>query len=135
MVLIAKGGATPLDILRLFGMYPFHLLDVAKCLLLVAILFIGPLFESGVVEGNWRYWIKPSCAKEAVYDDWQGWRNIVVGPASEELVFRSLAISLFLLAKVCNFMLDILLPSPPLTPVKQSSPTYITFVSPLIFGF
>ncbi|KAF1353535.1 CAAX protease self-immunity-domain-containing protein [Delphinella strobiligena] len=114
VLVFIKHSSTPQDILRLFGVYPVHLLDTARCILLVAILFVGPLFEAGIVEGYWRYWPSWSYIKDTVYDDWQGWRNIVIGPASEELVFRSLAIPLFLLAK--------------------SSPVYITFVSPLIFG-
>ena len=97
---MTKGDATPYQVLRSFGLYPVHIIDVLRCLLLVAILFVGPLFEFGLVEGNWRLWFSPSYAKEAVWDDWQGLRNIVIGPASEELVFRSLAIPLFLLAKV-----------------------------------
>lgn len=100
VLVFIKHGSTPQDILRLFGIYPVHLLDTARCILLVAILFAGPLFEAGIVEGYWRYWHSWSYIKDAVYDDWQGWRNIVIGPASEELVFRSLAIPLFLLAKV-----------------------------------
>jgi len=105
LVLVNKGGSTPYQILRSFGLYPVHIVDVLRCLLLVAILFVGPLFEFGIVEGNWRRWFSPRYAKEAVWDDWQGLRNIVIGPASEELVFRSLAISLFLLAKVHKLLL------------------------------
>lgn len=106
LVLAGQFGASTADVLRLLGVYPVHLTDVARCVLLVAILFIGPLFEAGIVEGHWRNWLRLSFFKEAVYDDWQGWRNIVIGPASEELVFRSLAIPLFLLAKVwsCLFL-------------------------------
>lgn len=104
LVLAGYCGASPPDVLRLLGVYPVHLIDVAKCLLLVAILFLGPLFEAGVVESNWRNWLRPTFYKEVVYDDWQGWRNIVVGPASEELVFRSLAIPLFLMTKVCMLL-------------------------------
>ncbi|GAB7352899.1 hypothetical protein MBLNU459_g3490t1 [Dothideomycetes sp. NU459] len=113
-VLGVRGRATPQDSLRLLGLFPVHLVDIAKCVLLVCILFIGPLFEAGVVEGQWRNWFKWSLIRQTVYDDWTGWRNLVVGPASEELVFRSLAIALFLLTK--------------------ASPTYVIFVSPLIFG-
>ncbi|KAL1306587.1 hypothetical protein AAFC00_005271 [Neodothiora populina] len=114
LVLVGSSGATAYDVLRMLGIYPIHLVDVAKCLLLVAVLFVGPLFEVGIAESQWRYWYQWRYIKETIYDDWQGWRNILLGPASEELVFRSLAISLFQLA--------------------GSSPIYITFVSPLIFG-
>jgi prenyl protein peptidase len=78
--------------------YPVNILDTVKCFLLVAILFAGPLFERAIVEGEWRSW-GGTAVKETIYD-LIGWRNLVVGPVSEELVFRSLAISLFVLAKV-----------------------------------
>lgn len=111
VVLATQGRCTLRDLLRLFGLYPVHSVDIAKCLLLVSILFIGPLFEAAIVEGEWRAWLTWNHYKDHVYDDLRGWRNYVVGPASEELVFRSLAISLFLLAQVgscrpISFVLD-----------------------------
>ncbi|THY66628.1 CaaX prenyl proteinase Rce1 [Aureobasidium pullulans] len=112
-VLSFKGHVAPREVLHLLGVYPVSILDTAKSFLLVAILFAGPLFERAVVEGEWRSWGAVT-VKETVYDDLIGWRNLVVGPVSEELVFRSLAISLFILA--------------------QTSARRITFTSPLIFG-
>lgn len=103
LILVGWGGAKPQDVLRLLGLFPVHPLDVVKCVILVAILYLGPLFEFLVVEGNWRQWGNWRFIKSFVWDDWQGWRNIVVGPASEELVFRSLAIPLFLLSEVTIF--------------------------------
>jgi len=103
------------DVLRLLGLFPFDPLDVLKCMLLLAVLFAGPLFEQGVVEGHWRNWVRWGNFRETVFDDWIGWRNLVVGPVSEEVVFRSLAGSLFLLAQVRRH------PSPPY-PIHHDSP-------------
>ncbi|KAI5203821.1 CaaX prenyl proteinase Rce1 [Aureobasidium subglaciale] len=112
-VLYFKGHATPTEVFHLLGMCPVNLLDTAKSFLLVVILFAGPLFERAIIEGDWRTW-GGAAIKATVYNDLIGWRNLVVGPVSEELVFRSLAISLFVLA--------------------QATAQRITFTSPLIFG-
>ncbi|CAD0093864.1 unnamed protein product, partial [Aureobasidium vineae] len=112
-VLFFRGHVAVGEVLHLLGVYPVNVLDTAESFLLVAILFAGPLFERVIVEGEWRSW-GATAIKETVYEDLIGWRNLVVGPVSEELVFRSLAISLFLLA--------------------QTSARRITFTSPLIFG-
>ena len=98
-VLLLKGDLAIGEVLHLLGVYPVSILDTVRSFLLVAILFAGPLFERAIVEGEWRSW-GGAAIKETVYDDLIGWRNLVVGPVSEELVFRSLAISLFVLAKV-----------------------------------
>lgn len=112
-ILALYGHATPRDVLRLWGVWPIYPLDIARLLGLVAVLFVGPLFKGLVAEGEWRD-ITPSNIKAELIDSWTGYRNIIVAPASEELVFRSLVISLYLLAKV--------------------SPTRIVFTTPLIFG-
>lgn len=112
-ILAFHGHATLRDVLRLWGVWPMSLIDIAKLLGLVAVLFVGPLFKSLIAEGEWRE-ITPSNIKAELIDSWVGYRNIIVAPLSEELVFRSLVISLYLLAKV--------------------SPTRIVFTTPLIFG-
>jgi prenyl protein peptidase len=112
-ILAIHGQATPRDVLRLWGIWPISFFDIAKLLGLVSVLFVGPLFKSLIAEGEWRE-ITPSNIKAELYDSWIGYRNIIVAPVSEELVFRSLVISLYLLAKV--------------------SPTRIVFTTPLIFG-
>ncbi|KAH9821472.1 CAAX protease self-immunity, partial [Teratosphaeria destructans] len=78
-----------------------------------AVLFVGPLYEAVVVDGEWRAW-SWSALKRELSDSWIGYRNVVVAPASEELVFRALTIPLYLLAHV--------------------SPTRIVFTTPLVFG-
>jgi len=112
-VLAVPGLANDSEIKHVLGLWPIDLYDVAKTMLLVCVLFIGPLFEVAIVEDSWREWGLANF-KQTVFDSWTGWRNLVVGPVSEELVFRSLAISLFLLA--------------------QADPRTIVFGTPLIFG-
>lgn len=113
-VLFIYGTTNFLEVLRPLGLFPVNLFDVTRSLLLIAILFAGPLFEDGIVNGNWRDWISLGSFKRVVIDDWVNFRNLVVGPVSEEVVFRSLAVSLYLLAKV--------------------EPKEIVFKTPLIFG-
>ena len=112
-ILAIKGHATPGDVLRMFGVWPISPLDIARVLALVALLFVGPLYESFVIDGDWRSWTI-SNIKEGLSANWVGYRNLVIAPASEELVFRALIIPLYLLAKV--------------------STTRIVFLTPLIFG-
>lgn len=88
----------------MLGVFPIDVYDTIKSVLLVAILFAGPLFERAIVEGEWTTW-GPKTIKQTVFDDLIGWRNLVVGPLSEELVFRSLAISLYLLAQASSIYL------------------------------
>ncbi|GAB7344100.1 hypothetical protein MBLNU457_2003t2 [Dothideomycetes sp. NU457] len=113
-VLAIYGRANLLEVLRLLGLFPINLFDVIRSLLLTAILFAGPLFEEGIVEGNWRAWLSIGSFKREVIDNLVTFRALVVGPVSEEIVFRSLAVSLYLLANV--------------------EPSEIVFKTPLIFG-
>ncbi|KAJ4289768.1 CAAX prenyl protease [Kalmusia sp. IMI 367209] len=96
-VLNRSGHLPAADILRLLGVWPASLLDTAKTILLVAILFAGPLFEHGVVDGALRDWVR---GREvyATLSSWIGYRNYVVGPVTEELIWRSLIIPLHVLA-------------------------------------
>lgn len=57
-----------------------------KTLGLTAVLFLGPLFEAGVVEGQWRGWIKLR-GLNAVISGWIGWRNFVAVRTSSYLMF------------------------------------------------
>ncbi|KAJ5921520.1 hypothetical protein N7466_009846 [Penicillium verhagenii] len=99
--------------LTFMGWWPISVADVARSLLLTAILFLGPLYERGIVEGEWRSWFRYSKLSESL-GGWIGWRNYIAGPVTEEVMFRSALIPLHLLAQV--------------------SPGYIVFVSPLYFG-
>nr|ABH09710.1 RCE1-like protein [Talaromyces marneffei] len=115
LVLIAlKGNDTPLpEALRLLGWWPIGIVEIIKSLLLTAILFGGPFFERGVVEDGWKSWIRGQGLSETLRS-WIGFRNYVAGPITEEIIFRSVIITLHLLAKM--------------------SPGRIVFVSPLYFG-
>ncbi|KAI5854817.1 hypothetical protein BZA05DRAFT_251012 [Tricharina praecox] len=83
--------------------------DILKALLLTAVLFLGPMLEQictgsvGTGEGfaNGRL-------------TWIGWRNYVVAPLTEEIVFRACMVPLYLIAGV--------------------SPSAIVFLTPLVFG-
>jgi prenyl protein peptidase len=105
--------ATPRDVLRLWGLYPISLPDIVKLLALVSVLFIGPLFKTLIVEGEYRF-LTPSNLKTSLFSSWIAYRNLIIAPLSEEFVFRSLVISLYLVANV--------------------SPVRIIFTTPLIFG-
>lgn len=112
-VLAIHGHATVQDVAHLLGAWPMDLRDVVKVLGLVAVLFAGPLYESLVVDGDWRDW-SVSNFKEALFDRWTGYRTYIIAPASEELVFRSLTISVYVVAQV--------------------DATRIVFITPLVFG-
>ena len=112
-VLVIYGHASPSEVLRLLGLWPVQLVDVAKVTGLVAILFSCSLYELILVDGDWRHW-SPSAFREGIWDSWIGYRNLFVAPVGEEVVFRSLTIPLFLLAK--------------------ASPTTMIFLTPLVFG-
>ncbi|KAF1844571.1 CaaX prenyl protein-like proteinase Rce1 [Cucurbitaria berberidis CBS 394.84] len=101
------------DILRLLGLWPASPFDTARSMLLVAILFAGPIFEQGVVDGDLKDWIRLRGLHETL-SSWIGYRNLVVGPVSEELVWRSFIVPLHVLAHFSE---------------KQ-----IVFLTPLYFG-
>ncbi|KAF2793519.1 CaaX prenyl protein-like proteinase Rce1 [Melanomma pulvis-pyrius CBS 109.77] len=112
-VLHQYGSVPPREILTLLGFWPISLLDTARTMLLVAILFAGPLFEYGLAEGGWQGWVRGRGVYE-VLSSWMGYRNYIVGPVSEELIWRALIIPLHMLAHFSG---------------KQ-----IIFLTPLYFG-
>jgi prenyl protein peptidase len=76
-VLLAAGERRgPLPALHTMGYYPLGLAETAKCLTLTALLFLGPLFEGGVVEGGWRRWVRLR-GVGTVLRSWTGYRNYV----------------------------------------------------------
>ena len=83
--------------------------ETTKALLLTALLFAGPLFEKGIVEGRWRDWIEGQPLYESL-SSWMGWRNFVAGPITEELLFRSLLVSLHLLTTLSATRVILLTP-------------------------
>lgn len=59
------------------GFWPVSLIDTAKTMLLVCILFAGPLFEAGIVEDYLKDWISGAYIRESL-GSWTGYRNFVV---------------------------------------------------------
>lgn len=65
------------EIPKLLGLWPVSLFDTAQTMLLVTILFAGPLFEHGIVDGDWKNWLKLRGVYESLCS-WIGYRNFVV---------------------------------------------------------
>ena len=105
--------ADPRETLRLLGIHPVDPLDALRVLGLVLVLFTCSIYENVLVDEEWRAW-SPAAFKAGLWDIWISYRNLIVAPASEEIVFRALTIPLFLIARM--------------------DPTRIVFVTPLIFG-
>ncbi|KAJ6264776.1 LOW QUALITY PROTEIN: hypothetical protein Dda_0928 [Drechslerella dactyloides] len=113
------------DSLRLMGVWPVSIVDVAKTLALTMVLFAGPLAET--------LWLEREEGVDFVQDaryalgSWIGWRNYVVvrilllippasrGPWAEEVTFRSHILAVHL----CT-------PNPSLG--------HLTLTTPLYFG-
>ncbi|ROV90334.1 hypothetical protein VSDG_08131 [Cytospora chrysosperma] len=112
-VLVSRGRYGNADVFHAMGYWPAGAPEALRALLLTALLFTGPLFESLVAEGGWRDWLALGPVKE-VMNEITAWRNIVAGPLTEEVLFRSAAIPLMVLAR---------------TPLATT-----IFVSPLVFG-
>ncbi|KAI8943497.1 hypothetical protein NX059_001499 [Plenodomus lindquistii] len=113
MAVLSKHHVSLSETFRLFGVWPISPLDTARTMLLVMILFAGPIFEYGVVDGDLNDWIRLRGVRETL-TSWIGYRNLIVGPVSEEIVWRSCIIPLHILA---NF-----------------SGTQVVFLTPLYFG-
>ncbi|KAL6154355.1 CAAX prenyl protease [Exserohilum turcicum] len=113
VVVLHQHEASFSQIVSLLGLWPVSPLDTIRTMLLVMILFAGPLFEHGIVDGEWREWIQLHGLRESL-SSWIGYRNFVVGPISEELVWRSFIVPLHVLAHFSG---------------KQ-----IVFLTPLYFG-
>ena len=92
-VLAIRGFEGTFSVLHTLGIYPIEPLAIGRSVVLTALLFAGPLFENGVVESGWRRWIKGQGVHETL-SSWIGWRNYVAGPLTEEVLFRSVIVSL-----------------------------------------
>lgn len=75
-VLVVKGGYENSRAFHAMGYWPLGLGEAFRAVLLTALLFLGPLFESLVVEGYWREWMTGEPVKELL-SDWITWRNLV----------------------------------------------------------
>ncbi|PKS11867.1 hypothetical protein jhhlp_001161 [Lomentospora prolificans] len=114
LILLSKqfdGGLT--EALQAMGIWPIGLSESFRCLVLVALLFAGPLYETLLIDGLWEDLIRLAPLKGLWYE-WTMWRNIVAGPVTEEVIFRSAAV--------------------PLLVMSGMSLGKIIFVTPIIFG-
>ncbi|KAI0382653.1 hypothetical protein F5Y04DRAFT_252045 [Hypomontagnella monticulosa] len=112
LILTSQGQATPAEALHALGYWPVGLVETGKSLLLTAVLFTGPLYEHLVIDEQWRDLV--ALRSFSALSEWTTWRNIVAGPFTEEVLFRSAAVPLMLTAR--------------------TSVTTTIFLSPLVFG-
>lgn len=113
VILTSWGGGTNGEALHSMGYWPVGLVEAGRALLLTAILFSGPLYETLLVDGGWRQWSSLRPVSD-LFGEWIRWRNIIAGPFTEEVLFRSASV--------------------PLMIVAQTSVTRTIFLSPVIFG-
>ena len=95
-ILSSRGNLSSVSVLHHLGWYPIYFVETIKPLFLTTLLFTGPLFEKAVVDSGWRRWLGGRELRETL-SSWIGWRNIVAGPVTEEILFRSLIVALHLL--------------------------------------
>lgn len=112
-MLVRAADATPQEALHVLGYFPAGLAESTRALVLTMMLFMGPLFGHLVADGGWRAWARLEPPRELLHD-WTKWRNIVVGPLTEEILFRSASMPLLMAAHV--------------------SARRIVFFGPLVFG-
>ena len=98
------------------GFWPILPLAILQPLLLTCILFLGPLYNTIVVDKS--LWPVSSLWSEIVtsLSSSIGYRNYIAGPITEELLFRSTIIPIHLLSALIN------------------SPKKPVFLTPLYFG-
>ncbi|KAG7133582.1 CAAX prenyl protease 2 like protein [Verticillium longisporum] len=112
-IFLHRNYALAMDPLHAMGYWPLGVTEAASSVLLTAILFSAPLFETLVLDGVWKDLVSTRAIID-VWQSWTTWRNIVIGPATEELLFRSASIPLFLAAHLSIYK--------------------TIFLSPVIFG-
>ncbi len=104
--------AAPQEALHMLGWWPLQPLDILRTCLLTALLFLGPLFDLILVQRA----VGSRSGRQVVesLSSWQGYRNFVAGPVTEEVLFRSVLVAVHLLARM--------------------SPSKVVFLTPLYFG-
>ncbi|KAK4137367.1 Abi-domain-containing protein [Trichocladium antarcticum] len=112
-VLARTAGATPAEALHLLGLWPPAPAASLRALLLTALLFLGPLYSTLVVDGAWRDLLTRGPFAEA-WTAWPAFRNLIAGPVTEEVLFRTASIPLFVVAR--------------------ASPAQTLFLTPVLFG-
>lgn len=112
-LLVVTAKLTPIQSLHFLGCWPLSIPDLVKSCALTLLLYLGPLFEKIFIEQDLSDFRGGRKVVETL-SSWQGYRNFVAGPITEEVIFRSVLVPLHLLAKI--------------------SPTKIVFLTPLYFG-
>lgn len=74
--IVQEGDVSLAEAVKLLGWWPIGFSEIARSVLLTAILFTGPLFERGIAEGEWREWFRRNKISESL-SGWIGWRNYV----------------------------------------------------------
>lgn len=75
-LLSSHAGVAVVEPLHFMGYWPPGLVDSARALLLTALLFAGPLYESLFIDGAFQQWLHLEPLKE-LWADWPTWRNMV----------------------------------------------------------
>ena len=87
---------------RAMGIWPVGLAESFRCLVLVALLFAGPLYEYLIVDGLWEDLVSLRPVK-SLWRELTMWRNIVVvGFASPALSESSLVCQLSSNTRLCQ---------------------------------
>lgn len=76
IVLSTSDQSSPLQTLHLLGYWPIGVIECIKSVALTALLFLGPIFEVTIVEGEWRNWIRLRGLSDTLRS-WIGYRNLV----------------------------------------------------------
>ena len=77
VLLIRHAHTSVAEALRLLGWWPIQIVDVLRSLVLLLLLFAGPLFERGIAQGDWRSWLQGHDLVQSLRG-WLGWRNYIV---------------------------------------------------------
>lgn len=112
-LILVTGHVGPALALHMLGWWPLQPVTILRCLALTCLLYLGPLFELVFVDRVFGQ-LRGGRAIVETLSSWQGYRNFVAGPVTEEILFRSVVIAVNLLAKL--------------------SPSRIVFLTPLYFG-
>ncbi|PCH35136.1 Abi-domain-containing protein [Wolfiporia cocos MD-104 SS10] len=109
------GAAIENTLHRLGLTLPSSISEIILPCLVTPVLFLGPIYAqylAGALPGQ-RHWSWHWSVRPLIWT-WQGWRNILFGPITEEIVFRACTIAVYHAA--------------------GASTTKMIFLTPLIFG-
>lgn len=108
-LLLVTAKVDPIPALHILGWWPIFSSDVLRCLAITFLLYLGPLFELMFIDKIFTQFRHSHLLRETL-SSWQGYRNFVAGPITEEILFRSVLIAVNLLAKISPARLVLLTP-------------------------